>query len=244
MTKSGPTAGDINNRETTGDPWLDLLGAVLRLAVRDAKRGDGVAVDFLFWIAPGWAEAAIDGEAVRAKQKRRRRHVVSPQEAPSRAKRRPAIQIDSVSASRGLQGVDNRFDREGYKNMSYEHELSKGARVVSHVSAQSDKLRRAGMTPEQQAAEDSELAAFRAAGVAAEAARRQAKADALEAADQERRQQLEERAKADARRAWAGDAAAFERQWPAMYEQMLAKQTLERMESGRAAQRELYSGAF
>lgn len=41
---------------TTGDPWLDLLAAVYRQAVKDAKRGSKDAIHFLDATLPEWRQ--------------------------------------------------------------------------------------------------------------------------------------------------------------------------------------------
>ena len=42
-----------SNLPSTGDPWLDLLGGVVRIAVRDAARGNAKAQE---WLAEFWPE--------------------------------------------------------------------------------------------------------------------------------------------------------------------------------------------
>ena len=41
---------------TIGDPVLDLVAAVFRLAVKDARQGDQKARQWLWIVAPDWAE--------------------------------------------------------------------------------------------------------------------------------------------------------------------------------------------
>lgn len=36
---------------TTGEPWLDLLAAIVRIAIRDAQRGNVKAQE---WLAEFW----------------------------------------------------------------------------------------------------------------------------------------------------------------------------------------------
>jgi hypothetical protein len=48
------------SKQTTGDPWLDLLAAMLRQAIKDAKRGNRGAAYWLWVVAPGLAGRAID----------------------------------------------------------------------------------------------------------------------------------------------------------------------------------------
>lgn len=52
----------VSNLPSTGDPWLDLLGGVVRIAVRDAARGNAKAQE---WLADFWPEYEVEREKCR-----------------------------------------------------------------------------------------------------------------------------------------------------------------------------------
>ncbi|MBX3001918.1 MAG: hypothetical protein KF893_25560 [Caldilineaceae bacterium] len=56
----------------TGDPWLDLFGAVVLTAVRDARRGDPDALNWLQQTAPTVAQRLNNMGGDRSGQQRRR----------------------------------------------------------------------------------------------------------------------------------------------------------------------------
>lgn len=119
--------------------------------------------------------------------------------------------------------------------MSYERDLRAAqSNQYNPHGANDAQIRYERMTPAERAEHD----AKKRAEIAALAAEAQAKQDArratlaaARAADEAQRQAAKEAAARDrARRLWAGDDASFDRQWPAMYETLLAQQTTEQMQ--------------
>lgn len=219
-----------HKRHSTGDPWLDLLGAVIRQALRDAKR-DLAAAAWVRSVAPALASRIGNGS-----EKQRKKPEVNPQDARHSTKKAKRYKHTTTTAivEPGPScwpeiTVVTREDRQ----MSYEAQLQAAQSYNPHA-ANDAQIRYERMSKEERAEYDAQ----KRAAIAALAAEAQAKQDARRAAlaaahlaDEAKRRAAKEAAARDrARRLWAGDDASFDRQWPAMYEQMLAQQTTEQMQ--------------
>lgn len=129
--------------------------------------------------------------------------------------------------------------------MSYEATLKRNFSVTTGNDAQ---IRYERMTKEERAEYDAKMKARNDADNARIKAEQQAKKDALEAAHQadeaQRRAARETEARDRARRLWAGDDASFARQWPAMYETLLAQQTTEQLQRAGKEQFDYLASKF
>lgn len=115
--------------------------------------------------------------------------------------------------------------------MSYETTLTQNFNVPTGHDA---IVRYERMSKEERAEYDAKIKARNDADNARIEAEQQAKRDALAAAhlaDEAKRRAAKEAAARDrARKLWAGDDASFDRQWPGMWETLLAQQTTEQMQ--------------
>jgi len=51
----------MSEYRSTGDNLLDMVASVYRLAVRDALRGDALAIEWLNCVAPDWRRFTNEG---------------------------------------------------------------------------------------------------------------------------------------------------------------------------------------
>lgn len=131
--------------------------------------------------------------------------------------------------------------------MSYERDLQAAQSYNPHA-ANDAQIQYERMTTAERAEHDAQQRAAVAALAAEAQARQQDRRAALAAArlaDDAQRQAAREAAARDrARRLWAGDDASFDRQWPQMYETLLAQQTTEQLQRAGKEQFDYLASKF
>ena len=131
--------------------------------------------------------------------------------------------------------------------MSYERDLQAAQSYNPHA-ANDAQIRYERMTTAERAEHDAQqraaVAVLAAEAQAKQDARRAALAAARRADDAQRQQAKEAAARDRARKLWDGDDASFDRQWPSMYETMLAQQTAEQMQRAGREQFDYLASKF